>query len=59
LTRLNVAKKIIGTDIAPVALEQARIRANSALHHIMNLDEVISNLYRSLKTGGYLIANVS
>jgi ubiquinone/menaquinone biosynthesis C-methylase UbiE len=87
LTRLNVAKKITGTDIAPGALEQARIKAkqegmdsieyfeadlnkyvlpeneydiiwaNGALHHIINLDEVISNLYKSLKTGGYLISN--
>jgi ubiquinone/menaquinone biosynthesis C-methylase UbiE len=87
LVRLNVAKKVIGTDIAPGALEQAKILAkqegiesieyfeadlnqyrlpeneydiiwaNGALHHIVNLEGVISNLHRSLKTGGYLISN--
>jgi ubiquinone/menaquinone biosynthesis C-methylase UbiE len=87
MVRLNVAKKIIGTDIAPGALEQAKIRAkqegmdsieyfeadlneytlpeneydliwaNGALHHILKLEEVIPNLYKSLKHGGYLISN--
>lgn len=87
LSKLHVAKKIIGTDIAPGAIAEARKRAtaenldnieyfvadlnkvdlpaseydlvwaNGALHHIADLEGVISKLHRVIQNGGYLISN--
>ena len=87
LAKLQVARKIVGTDIAPGAIEEARKRAmadnlenieyyvanleqeqlpsreydliwaNGALHHIADLDGVVSNLYATLRDGGYLVSN--
>jgi len=87
LSKLQVAKKIIGTDIAPGAIEEARRRAmadnlenieycvanlnqeqlpsdeydliwaNGALHHIADLDGVISKLHCAMQDGGYLVSN--
>jgi SAM-dependent methyltransferase len=87
LSKLQVAKKIIGTDIAPGAVEEAKRRAtadklgnieyfvadlnqkqvpldeydliwaNGALHHIADLDGVISRLHAAMRDGGYLVSN--
>jgi SAM-dependent methyltransferase len=82
LARLGAAKKFVGIDIAPGAIEEARRRAvglnieylvsdlnetalprqqydliwaNGALHHLANLEEVVSRLHGSLRPGGYLV----
>ncbi len=87
LAKLKVARRIVGTDIAPGAIEEARRRAaannfdnieyyvadlnneqlqsseydliwaNGALHHIADLNGVISKLYTALKNGGHLVSN--
>jgi ubiquinone/menaquinone biosynthesis C-methylase UbiE len=88
LAKLHVARKIVGTDIAHGAIEEAKKRAmaedmeriieyyaadlnserlpadsydliwaNGALHHIANLERVVSELYSALQGGGYLVSN--
>lgn len=87
LAKLQAAKKFVGTDIAPGALEEAKKRAqaegvenveyfpadlntyqlpdeeydlvwaNGALHHITELDLVVSKLHKTMRIGGYLISN--
>ena len=83
LAKLHVARHIVGTDIAPGAIEEARRRANGldieyyaadlnvaplpndeygliwangALHHLDNLESVVSKLHRSLRSDGYLVS---
>ena len=87
LAKRQVAKKIVGIDIAPKAIKEARKRAvadnlenidyyvadltqeqlpsqeydliwaNGALHHIADLDGVISKLYCAMRDDGYLVSN--
>lgn len=87
LAKLDVAREIVGTDIAPGAIEEAKRRAeaehlsniryyvadlnreqlpsdeydviwaNGSLHHMADVDGVVSRLYSALRDGGYLVAN--